>query len=288
MTHNHLIYAAQEGIVPLGRVERLVGVHSPGARSLVGEPTPSAVEAVLTLQPSTFDAQGDPHPAIAAVVMDHVLASAIRTDPKVLGALATTQLHVDILRQFPGVGTSLYARATAPTVDEGAGFSVGNITDADGTEYARASGWFVEVPGGDSEMLTEFLNIANRSIDYTHYASLVKTLGLNRTIRLEREKNPVSEYETLFDEAPELLNENGTLHGGALTMMGIIAAQRAMPDSAKYLLQSFQVDFLKGADGPIRATARPRHLGSRFRSIEVQMATEQRTVATVSCGFRLH
>jgi hypothetical protein len=82
------------------------------------------------------------------------------------------------------------------------------------------------------------------------------------------------------------MKENGVLHGDALTMMTILGAEMSMPDRDSYQLQSFKVDFLRGATGQTRTRLRRAHYGRRFRVITVEAYGEAGVFATVDCGFR--
>lgn len=278
MSDNVRVQDSKKRVVPLGRTELVMGVQQPGAvRSHDDED--GVVEVDFRLERSSLDDRGQPDPAVTAVVMDHVLAAAIRVNPRQLGPLATTQLHFDVLQPFPAVGTTLRARAYAPTVSERGSFATALLLDDQGKEIARSSGWFIEVPGGNPDGLADFLARAEQDIDYgENYSSLASALRFAK----------VSGSEAAFDEAPELLNENGTLHGGALTVMGLISVSAVMADRQDYVLQSVQVNFLKGAVGPIHCRVWPRHMGRRFRSFEIEVVMQTGAIAaTISCGFRI-
>src|SRR5699024_3216854 len=97
----------------------------------------------MTIQPTSLGSDLQVDPAITAVIVDHALASAIRANPHMLGSLATTQLHFDILRPFPAIGSLMRATAHAPIVDSGGGYARAILADEKGTEFASASGWFI-------------------------------------------------------------------------------------------------------------------------------------------------
>jgi acyl-coenzyme A thioesterase PaaI-like protein len=287
-------------MVPLGKTEVLMGLHRPGGVH-VSRPGSDAGHATaqLTIQPSTQGLTGRTSDAISAVVIDHILAAAIRAKTSELGPMATTQMHVDLLRPLPQPGTRLDVEGESPVAGPWGGMASGRILGEDGTEYVRASGWYIEVPGADDATIAGFNRLMAETEPSGEPGSVAETLGLDPrsfapSSRGETHSGPGAPRDPsrimegpVFAAKPDIMNENGVLHGGALTMMAVLAAEMSMPDHDGYLLQSFKVDFLRGATGEIRTRMRRPHFGRRFRVITVEAYGESGIFATVDCGFRI-
>jgi acyl-coenzyme A thioesterase PaaI-like protein len=291
-------------MVPIGTTEVLMGLHRPGAVHVNKPDSDNGhAEAILTIQPSTQGLSGRTSDAISAVVIDHILAAAIRAKTSELGPMATTQMNVDILRPLPEAGTRLDVEGESPLAGPWGGMASGSIRGEDGTEYVRASGWYIEVPGADDATVAGFHRRMAQNEPSGDPGSVAQTLGLDVESFAAtapgaagegpgeqappRSSSFLATEGPAFTARPDIMNENGVLHGGALTMMAILAAEMSMPDRDNYQLQSFKVDFLRGATGEIRTRLRRPHFGRRFRVITVEAYGEAGVFATVDCGFRI-
>jgi acyl-coenzyme A thioesterase PaaI-like protein len=73
------------------------------------------------------------------------------------------------------------------------------------------------------------------------------------------------------------MNRNGTVHGGAITMMAGLAAQAAIPLPQNFDLQSLRMVFLRPSTGPIATRARIRHTGRSLYIVDVELFSSRTT-----------
>lgn len=277
-----------------------MGLHRPGAVHVARPDSDGGhAEALMTIQPSTQGLSGRTSDAVSAVVVDHILAAAIRAKTSELGPMATTQMNVDVLEPLPEPGTQLTVVGDSPLAGSWGGMASGSIRGADGTEFVRASGWYIQVPGADDATVAGFHQRMAEREPSAESGSVTEILGLDPESFAPRADavgagDPVdgpggdpSGAGPVYHARPDIMNENGVLHGGALTMMAILAAELSMPDRDDFQVQSFKVDFLRGAVGTVRTRVTPLHFGRRFRVIRVETYGGGGTFATVDCGFRV-
>lgn len=271
--------------VPLGWTEVLVGVHRPGAVAREGR-----ASARATVTEAVAQADGRGHPAILAVLADHVLAAAVRAAETGLTAIATTQMHVDVLGPLPAAGEPMVMDGRPlQTFDEGGCASV-VMDDGNGRPLAHATGWFIEVKEGTPSHHEGFFTRAARDAGTAQRLATVLRMDEATAEAPAADRRPRAGDRLTgprFDFDDELLNENGTLHGGALTMAALLAAEAVMPDAEAYTLQSFSVDFLRGGAGAMDTTVHVRHGGRRFRSFSVEVSSGGRVCTVVDCAYRL-
>ena len=74
-----------------------------------------------------------------------------------------------------------------------------------------------------------------------------------------------------FRDVPELANPIGAVHGGAMTLRALTAAQAAMPDRELYDVQAIRVVFTRPGHGAIAALARVRHAGRSLRLVDADL-----------------
>ena len=74
-----------------------------------------------------------------------------------------------------------------------------------------------------------------------------------------------------FAPRPELANPSGAVHGGAMTLRAVTAAQAAMPDRERYDVQAVRVVFVRPGHGEMVALTRVRHAGRSLRLVDVDL-----------------
>ena len=74
-----------------------------------------------------------------------------------------------------------------------------------------------------------------------------------------------------FAPKPELANPSGAVHGGAMTLRAVTAAQAAMPDRERYDVQAVRVVFVRPGHGEMVALTRVRHAGRSLRLVDVDL-----------------
>lgn len=276
--------SGRKAISPLGRTERLLRVQIHGA---AGGFAPGRSGSLAT-GPWSLDADGRPTALSAAVLLDNTLAKSVHAAAPDLDWIVTTELQLNLIRPLPIDGAILDAWTQATAVDRLGGASRGTLLDAEGTEYAHATGWFQAVAGNSQEALDHHERQAALPLGPETETPFPALLGL-RMAQPSREERPAvtEDFRPGVDFAAldALKNPHGATHGGALSMMAGLAAQQALPDRTGYELQSLQVRFLRPASGAIATRTRVRHAGRSLRIVEVELISgEQRATAAAQRG----
>lgn len=228
----------------------------------------------LTTGPWSLDADDRPTALSAAVLLDNALAKSVHAAAPDLDWIVTTELQLNLTRPLPVDGTVLDAWTQATAVDGQGGASRGTLLDAEGTEYAHATGWFQAVAENSAEALDHYERQVALPLGPETEAPFPTLLGLRVAQPSREEPPPVTEDfrpGVDFGALDALKNPHGATHGGALSMMAGLAAQQALPDRTGYELQSLQVRFLRPASGAIAARTRVRHAGRSLRIVEVEL-----------------
>lgn len=275
MTHQTKAPPARQAISPLGRTERLMRVQIHGTD---GGAAPGRTGS-LTTGPWSLDADGRPTALSAAVLLDNALAKSVHAAAPSLAWIVTTELQLNFTQPLPADGSILDAWTQATAVDGFGGASRGALLDAEGKEFAHATGWFQAVEGNSQEALDHYERQAALPLGPETETPFPTLLGL-RGDRPAREGERPAVTEDFrpgvgFGAIEALKNPHGATHGGALTMMAGLAAQQALPDRTGYELQSLQVRFLRPASGAIATRTRVRHAGRSLRVVEVELLTAE-------------
>ncbi|REE04950.1 PaaI family thioesterase [Citricoccus nitrophenolicus] len=255
----------------LGRTEQLTRVQlfaaqQHGARERTG---------TLRTGPWSLDPEGRPTGLSAAVLLDNTLARAIRAAAMDLDWIVTTELQLNFNGPYPAEGAVLESWASAAAVDSLGGMAQATLQDAEGTVYVHATGWFQSVGPSSSATADQYSRLASLPLGPETEVSLASLVGMQgNTVPTEGERPSVTDHfqnGPQFAENDELMNPQGAVHGGALTIMSGLAAQQPMPDRTGFDLQSLRVLFLRPAGGPIATRTRVRHAGRSLRIVDVEL-----------------
>ncbi|WP_313816578.1 PaaI family thioesterase [Citricoccus sp.] len=255
----------------LGRTEQLTRVQlfaaqQHGARERTG---------TLRTGPWSLDAEGRPTGLSAAVLLDNTLARAIRAAAMDLDWIVTTELQLNFNRPYPAEGTVLESWASAAAVDSLGGMAQASLQDPEGTVYIHATGWFQGVGPNSGATADQYRRLASLPLGPETEVPLATLVGMQGgSMPGDGERPSVTDSfqdGPQFAENVELMNPQGAVHGGALTIMSGLAAQQAMPDRAGFDLQSLRVLFLRPAGGAIAARTRVRHAGRSLRIVDVEL-----------------
>lgn len=257
----------------LGRTEQLMRVQlfeaqQRGARERTG---------TLRTGPWSVDPEGRHSGLSAAVVLDNTLARAIRAAAPGLDWIVTTELQLNFSRPFPAEETVLASWASAAAVDSLGGMAQASLQDAEGTVYVNATGWFQGVGPSSGTTAEQYRRLASLPLGPETEAPLASLMGMHGCTVPDQATNERPSVTDHFQDGPqfaendELMNPQGAVHGGALTIMSGLAAQQAMPDRSGFDLQSLRVLFLRPAGGAIAARTRVRHAGRSLRIVDVEL-----------------
>lgn len=262
---------SRDSISPLGRTERLMRVQIYGAK---GGNAPER-SGCLTTGPWSLDTDGRATGLSAAVLMDNTLAKSVHAAAPDLGWIVTTELQLNFTRPLPAGENVLEAWTQTLSSDPLGGVSHGTLRDADGTEYAHATGWFQTVGQNSEAALDHYGRQAALPLGPETEVPLPALLGLQGDMPRQQGARPAVtegfQQSVWFTADESLKNPHGATHGGALTMMAGLAAQQALPDRTDYDLQSLQARFLRPASGPTSTRTRVRHSGRSLRIVEVEL-----------------
>lgn len=257
----------------LGRTEQLMRVQlfeaqQQGARERTG---------IQRTGPWSRDTEGRPSGLSAAVVLDNTLARAIRAAAPGRDWIVTTELQLNFSLPFPAEETILDSWASAAAVDSLGGMAQATLEDAEGTAYVHATGWFQGVGPSTSATADQYRRLASLPLGPETEVPLASLMGMHGGTVPDEDADERPSVTDHFQNGPqfaendELMNPQGAVHGGALTIMSGLAAQQAMPDRTEFDLQSLRVLFLRPAGGPIAARTRVRHAGRSLRIVDVEL-----------------
>lgn len=270
-----------------GRTEQLFGIrrHPELNRTERGW-NPAAFE----VGPWCLDLDGRLTAAAATVIMDNATAVAVHAAAgDAIRSVVTTELQVNVLAPLPPLpddavrssepqqGVLLECWTQVLSWDEGGGVARAWLEDAEGAVVVEATGWFQAVPEATAERLAEFEATARLPRGPETRVPMPELLGVRpETLTpADRATRPsvddVRREGARFRDVPELANPIGAVHGGAMTLRAVTAAQAAMPDRALYDVQAIRVVFTRPGHGEIAALTRVRHAGRSLRLVDADL-----------------
>ncbi|WP_353615454.1 acyl-CoA thioesterase domain-containing protein [Arthrobacter sp. OV608] len=270
--------ASRGAVAPVsGRVERLMRTRLRGAvDGTVPECTGSMVTGVWCL-----DHEGRPTGLTAASLLDQTLATSIRAANPDLTWMVTTELQLNFLAPLPADGTVLEAWTRSGFLDPRGGVSFGSLRGPDGREHVHAVGWFQTVGPTPAGALDHFNRMGALPLGPESDVTLDRLLGMRSPASSPEGGKPANTEGFLrgpdFPAVDEFMNRNGTVHGGAMTMMAGLAAHAATPAPDHFDLQSLRMVFLRPSTGPIATRARIRHTGRSLCSVDVELFSMRTT-----------
>lgn len=271
-----------------GRTEQLFGIRRhPVMTERDGALNPAAFE----VGPWCLDLDGRPTGAAATVIMDNATAVAVHHAVRDLTAVVTTELQVNVLAPLPAFDAAAVAAGRTPgpllecwtrplSWDAGGGVGRAWLEDADGRRVVEATGWFQAVPAGAPARMAEFTAAAGLPRGPETRVPMPRLLALRPDSAEAAHEADGAERPTVsaaavpgarFAPKPELANPSGAVHGGAMTLRAVLAAQAAMPDRARYDVQAVRVVFTRPGHGELVALTRVRHAGRSLRLVDVDL-----------------
>ena len=270
---------------PSGRTEQLFGIRR---HALMTERDGALNPAAFEVGPWCLDLDGRPTGAAATVIMDNATAVAVHHAARDIETVVTTELQVNVLGPLPAFDAAAVTAGdedgpllecwTRPLAwDAGGGVARAWLEDADGRRVVEATGWFQSVPAGAPERMAEFVAAGRlpRGAE-----TRVPMPGL---LAARPESLPAADPDVRpavaaaasagarFAPKPELANPSGAVHGGAMTLRAVTAAQAAMPDRERYDVQAVRVVFVRPGHGEMVALTRVRHAGRSLRLVDVDL-----------------
>jgi acyl-coenzyme A thioesterase PaaI-like protein len=265
------------GVPTSGRVERLMRTRLRGAADgTVPECTGTMITGVWCL-----DREGRPTALTAASLLDQTLATSLRAAAPELTWMVTTELQLNFLVPPPIDGIVLEAWTRSGFVDQRGGVSFGTLRGPDGTEHVHAVGWFQAVGPSPAGALDHFHSMGALALGPESNVSLDRLLGMRSQAWSAADEKPANDEGFLrgpdFPVIHEFMNRNGTVHGGAITMMAGLAAKAAIPAPENFDLQSLRMVFLRPSTGPIATRARIRHAGRSLYIVDLELFSSPTT-----------
>lgn len=280
---------------PSGRTERLFGLrrHESVRRGPAGDAT--AGQDAVSWNPARFEAgpwtiglDGRPTGAAATIMMDNATAVAVHhAAAGELEAVVTTELQVNVLRPLPGFDPSADADpADAPQLecwyaplhgDALGGAARAWLVDEAGVRHVEATGWFQAVPAATPAALDAFVAHSRLPVDASTRVPMASLLGVDESTVPEADPaarpqvDPAPRPGLRFADGSALANPQGSMHGGAMTLRAVLAAQAAMPDREKYDVQAIRTIFTRPGHGEMVAMTRVRHAGRSLRLVDVDL-----------------
>ncbi len=270
---------------PQGRTEQLFGVRR---HEQVRQEGAHWNPGFMIAGPSSIGLDGRPTAAAATVLMDNATAVAVHhAAAGAMEAIVTTELTLNVLKPMPAFDPSpetdpdeqprMECWYTPLTVDACGGAARAWLVDAEGDRVAEATGWFQAVPAAPPASLDAFARHGRLPLGPETRVPMAELLGLDPESVTAQEDTvrPAQSGEfapgARFRENRELDNPQGAVHGGAMMLRAILAAQGAMPDRARYDVQAVRTVYTRPGHGDMVAMTRVRHAGRALRFVDVEL-----------------
>lgn len=270
---------------PQGRTEQLFGVHR---HTPVRQEGAHWNPGYWTVGPSTLGLDGRPTAAAATVLMDNATAVAVHhATGGQLPAIVTTELTVNVLKPLPAVDPSPDADPaqdpvmecwyTPLSADASGGAARAWLVDADGDRVVEATGWFQAVPPSRPISLDAFIRHGALPLGPQTRRPMAQLLGLDPdSVTAQDDDLAPTAARTFtpgarFREDRTLDNQLGAMHGGAMMLRALLAAQGAMPDRARFDVQALRTVYTRPGRGDMVAMTRVRHAGRSLRLVDVEL-----------------
>ncbi|XNZ00319.1 PaaI family thioesterase [Micrococcus luteus] len=270
---------------PQGRTEQLFGVRRHGQ---VRQEGAHWNPGYLLAGPSSIGLDGRPTAAAATVLMDNATAVAVHhAAAGAMEAIVTTELTLNVLKPMPAFNPSPDAEPedqprmecwyTPLTVDAGGGAARAWLVDAEGDRVVEATGWFQAVPAAPPVSLDAFVRHGGLPLGPETRVPMAELVGLDPdSVTAQDDAVRPAQSDAFapgarFRQNSELDNPQGAVHGGAMMLRAILAAQGAMPDRALYDVQAVRTVYTRPGHGDMVAMTRVRHAGRSLRFVDVEL-----------------
>jgi len=226
-------------------------------------------EQEMRVAPWMCDASGDVATGMLAVLCDSVVARAVMSTVPIEKGMATSHLHLELLRPIPRAALSLRCIGEQRAIDERFGLGEGAITDASGTLLAKSTiGAVLLDARPHHERRAEAASPPSTAREMqakVEVSPILSELG-TEVLRAEH-----SQVRLLMSAAPRFANASGGIHGGFGVLMGErtldFALRTALGDQRSMRPVELRAAFLRPilADGTsIECRASVMHQGRRL------------------------
>jgi uncharacterized protein (TIGR00369 family) len=249
---------------------------------------PEGVLVRLPVTPALLGQDGRLLPGALAIVADVACGWAAHAAQQHAGFASTAQLRLEFVRPLPGLGSAVVVRATCDSATADAGLARGEIVDDSDDLLAVCS------------VRTIPLAAHRGAADAAGAVATVGTIDLANTqladvIGLVASKSADGEATLELRPSLAIANSAGAVHGGALALIGYVAAsdaQRSVLEADEELhALDLVINYYRAvpADGSLlTCTAAVAHRGRRFVVAEGHLVTaDGRIAARVSCGAQV-
>lgn len=251
----------------------------------------AAPEAVLVRLPVTralLGKDGRLLPGALAIVADVACGWAAHAAQQHAGFASTAQLRLEFVRPLPALGSSVVVRATCDSATAEAGLARGEIVDDHDDLLAVCSVRTIPLAAHRGAAGAADAVASVGRIDLAR-VELADVLGLV-TLQSAEGKATVELHPGLT-----IANSAGAVHGGALALIGHLAASEAqrsvLGEDEELQALDLVINYYRAvpADGSLlTCTAAVAHRGRRFLVAEGHLLTaDGRIAARVSCGAQV-
>jgi uncharacterized protein (TIGR00369 family) len=249
---------------------------------------PDGVLVRLPVSRALLSAQGRLLPGALAIVADVACGWAAHAAQQHAGFASTAQLRLEFVRSLPELGASVVVRATCDSATAEAGLARGEIVNDDEDLLAVCSVRTIPLAvhrgaAGAKDAVASVVPID------------LSTVSLADVIGLESSQSADGTATMSLRPGLAIANSAGAVHGGALALIGYLAASEAqqsvLADGEELQALDLVINYYRAvpADGSLlTCTAAVAHRGRRFLVAEGHLVTaDGRIAARVSCGAQI-
>jgi len=223
-------------------------------------------------------------PGALAVLADSAIGFAIITRIERPTGMATSHLHLDILRPFVATDTSVLCCTGRLVHDDGNHYALGQgtVVDDTGRVVATATVGAVLIPPRMIRPPENDGQAANEVVTAQDWTSIHHFLGSESAA-------PDSGATTTFTSTPRLANKSGGLHGGIGVLMGERAMQRALDGSGphQFTLVELHATYprpIAATGGEVECRATVTYRGRQLATVRGELLDQRGKVAVVVDG----
>jgi uncharacterized protein (TIGR00369 family) len=227
-------------------------------------------------------------PGALAIVADVACGWAAHAAQQHAGFASTAQLRLEFVRPLPELGAAAIVRATCDSTTAEAGLARGEIVDENDELLAVCSVRTISLAvhrgaAGAAQAVASIEPIDLATVELAAVIGLASSRSADGTATLE------------LRPGLAIANSAGAVHGGALALIGYLAASQAqqsvLAEDQELQALDLVINYYRAvpADGSLlTCTATVAHRGRRFLVAEGHLVTaDGRIAARVSCGAQV-
>jgi uncharacterized protein (TIGR00369 family) len=249
---------------------------------------PEGVLVRLPVAQALLGQDGRLLPGALAIVADVACGWAAHAAQQHAGFASTAQLRLEFVRPLPALGAAVVVRATCDSATADAGLARGEIVDDNDDLLAVCSVRTIPLAAHRGAAGAADAVASVRPID-------LATVELADVIGLAASRSADGEATLELRPGLAVANSAGAVHGGALALIGYLAASEAqqsvLGDDEQLQALDLVINYYRAvpADGSrLTCTAAVAHRGRRFLVAEGHLVTaDGRVAARVSCGAQV-